>query len=443
MVTICWLYKIFPRRQFGTGLTVHPYDHGSTESVYEPRARTGTLQMGRPQWDTIPPNSRDESTSPLECPVCQRYVQEESIVRVRNGRVVHLECCRDSPPPSYALSDTASSHGCPYSTWSCLHHPERSISTLNTLETDMSSHSCVTSPSTSSLLLECHDTHPETGDHHCITHLPTYPNRASLPPEVWDMIIDYLLDEPRTLISCAFVCKTWFPRCRKHLSQSVVRVASHHDVLRLSAYVRAHHTFAKREFVTIRGGADRSLSHLPTFSALLAGRMPRLESLVVECGVWRYGMTDAGFFTRVASFASISRLTLNDVSFPSTSIFARFVFSFERLVELYLINVSTVKKYTGRQLLLPLTNHSRLLYLNLVGSQVHDLVELFTVSGICGKLRSLALHVGSASFLAIDASSYRNLLSACRSLRALHLTFRDTAATKEISPENTLGSFVT
>ncbi|EPT02982.1 hypothetical protein FOMPIDRAFT_1099718, partial [Fomitopsis schrenkii] len=161
----------------------------------------------------------------------------------------------------------------------------------------------------------------------------------SLPPEVWDMVIDLLLDEPRTLIACAFVCKTWFPHCRMHLSQGVLRITSHHDVFRLSKYVRAHQAFAKRELVSICGGADRSLLHLPTFTALLAGRMPCLESLIIERGVWRNGMTDVGFFTRVASFASISRLTLNDIIFPSTSIFAQFICSFERLSELYLVNV--------------------------------------------------------------------------------------------------------
>ena len=40
---------------------------------------------------------------------------------------------------------------------------------------------------------------------------------SSLPPEVLDLIIDHLHDEPVTLKTCCVISKSWVPRTRKHL----------------------------------------------------------------------------------------------------------------------------------------------------------------------------------------------------------------------------------
>jgi len=40
---------------------------------------------------------------------------------------------------------------------------------------------------------------------------------SPLPPEILDIIVDNLHDEPTTLKSCCLVCKLWVPRTRKHL----------------------------------------------------------------------------------------------------------------------------------------------------------------------------------------------------------------------------------
>ena len=39
----------------------------------------------------------------------------------------------------------------------------------------------------------------------------------SLPPEIHNLIIDHLYDEPNTLNACCLVSKSWIQRTRKHL----------------------------------------------------------------------------------------------------------------------------------------------------------------------------------------------------------------------------------
>ena len=40
---------------------------------------------------------------------------------------------------------------------------------------------------------------------------------SDLPPEILDLVIDFLYDEPETLRQCCLVSKSWVPRTRKHL----------------------------------------------------------------------------------------------------------------------------------------------------------------------------------------------------------------------------------
>ncbi|KAH9832580.1 uncharacterized protein C8Q71DRAFT_260108 [Rhodofomes roseus] len=414
--------------------------------------------------DTVATQSPGERQAAcMVCTACQQAVQEDSIVRVRNNRIVHLECCRDSPPPSYdathsslnatprdlamlespfAHSDVCGSNGFyprrPRLLPGLMRSPNFSVFAPFNPSPDRteSSTSPVRRPSSIFPSPGSHSAEVANCYGHCCAptgtnHWPPY--HTCLPVEVWEDILSLLLDEPEALLACAFVCKAWYACCRQHLSLGVLQLRHHSDVIRLSRYVRAHRAFAGREFVTIQGGVGRSLLHLPTFTALLAGRMPHLGSLFIEDGVWWTGMTDDGFFTRVASFASVVRLSLNDVTFPSTTVFARFVCALEQLEELYCVNIKTVKKRTGRELFLPLRHSSKLSHFTLVGSQVHDIIDFVVASGLSQRITDLCLHVGSVdyrSFAHLDAVAYRDLFSACWSLRTLHLQLRDAAVAK-------------
>jgi len=50
-----------------------------------------------------------------------------------------------------------------------------------------------------------------------------------LPPETHDSIIDLLRDEPKTLMQCCLVAKSWVPRTRKHLF-GAVNIRREHDL---------------------------------------------------------------------------------------------------------------------------------------------------------------------------------------------------------------------
>ncbi|KZT74615.1 hypothetical protein DAEQUDRAFT_660381, partial [Daedalea quercina L-15889] len=43
-----------------------------------------------------------------------------------------------------------------------------------------------------------------------------------VPPELCDVVIDYLHDDPRTLAVCALVCRTWVPSSRMHQFHTVI-----------------------------------------------------------------------------------------------------------------------------------------------------------------------------------------------------------------------------
>ena len=49
-----------------------------------------------------------------------------------------------------------------------------------------------------------------------------------LPPEILDLVIDQLLDEPATFKVCCIASKSWIPRARNHLFARVEFNAQRH-----------------------------------------------------------------------------------------------------------------------------------------------------------------------------------------------------------------------
>ena len=49
-----------------------------------------------------------------------------------------------------------------------------------------------------------------------------------LPPEILDEIVDFLQDEPETLMQCCLVSKSWVPRTRKHIFAQIWVKAKDH-----------------------------------------------------------------------------------------------------------------------------------------------------------------------------------------------------------------------
>ena len=58
---------------------------------------------------------------------------------------------------------------------------------------------------------------------------------SSLPPEILDLILDHLYDEPTTLRACCLVSKSWVPRTRRHLFD---RVDFHPPIILLESWMK-------------------------------------------------------------------------------------------------------------------------------------------------------------------------------------------------------------
>jgi len=91
----------------------------------------------------------------------------------------------------------------------------------------------------------------------------------SLPPEILDLTIDHLHDEPTALKACCLVSKSWVPRTRKHL-------------------------FALVEFRTLQSPVERWKKNFPDHSnspahhthTLCIRNLPTLIAADTEVGAW-------------------------------------------------------------------------------------------------------------------------------------------------------------
>jgi len=113
-----------------------------------------------------------------------------------------------------------------------------------------------------------------------------------LPIEVWENVIDQLCNDRETLLACARVCRGWAPRSRLHLQKwLILRRPRRLKLLAKLVHADSWEVKAYRT-VTITSASFRPLG---LFAARFGGRMPHLETLVVNRGksgqsvVWRPG----------------------------------------------------------------------------------------------------------------------------------------------------------
>lgn len=67
----------------------------------------------------------------------------------------------------------------------------------------------------------------------------------SIPPELHDQTIDHLCDDKSALRSCALVCRSWLPRSRLHLFQSVRLTGVWKEAEEFSAHLTTHPTLGR------------------------------------------------------------------------------------------------------------------------------------------------------------------------------------------------------
>lgn len=154
-----------------------------------------------------------------------------------------------------------------------------------------------------------------------------------LPSELLDYIIDIIASIAHTyLYDCSLVCRSWYPRCRLHLLQSV-KLRDEETAKALAELARAHPHFQVVARVTVYGsGAGDcrgSIAHLHAVAKLLLPVLPCLVDLALRDAEWGVDngpqAMDAAFYDYLRSSSSIKRLHLDNVVIASNVVFARFV----------------------------------------------------------------------------------------------------------------------
>ena len=174
-----------------------------------------------------------------------------------------------------------------------------------------------------------------------------------LPLELWEAIIDNIslrrdcgfqrdltgvkVEREKvwqsTLISCALVCKKWYPRSRYHLDRAIY-LSSREQVRRLSVRVRSasstYHGNSTIPYpsshIIIHGEAGTRLSHyapalhLGTFAAMLARQLPSATQLTLSSVDWHAGMVQPRCLNLLAAFRGITRLALLSIRVQTLSL---------------------------------------------------------------------------------------------------------------------------
>ncbi|KAF9809318.1 hypothetical protein IEO21_07447 [Rhodonia placenta] len=280
----------------------------------------------------------------------------------------------------------------------------------------------------------------------------------SLPVELWMHILDDVVGERNydVIARCARVCRFFRNMCQMHL-MGVFTFGSDEDVERLKTDMAAKEIggWPGPDVVYIRSGKDsKSIPHVATFASRFAGRWTRIEQLRFAETSWPSSLraADAAVFRNLSRFASITKLDLCEVTFPSIVTFGALVSALSGLKELYLLDVN----FTGSSVLsdprtlsdfrlLPPTDNLRNIIVGYVSEDGHhgfhpsawqcyiELLDFMTaVSNPCGKsprvypwgaVRNLRLDENV--WWKFSSSSIARLLHALPSLENLNFATAD------------------
>ncbi|KAF8056527.1 hypothetical protein FPV67DRAFT_1677915 [Lyophyllum atratum] len=168
--------------------------------------------------------------------------------------------------------------------------------------------------------------------------------RQTLPPELTDIIIDYLFSDVRALKACSLVCKAWLPSCRCHLFRSI-----HLDLsLPSKSLAPFFNHLAGRPADSQSLSPSPSQSHFHTTLRTLTLRCEpqRRHDLSRLCGLrslrsinlcyWYTAMPDSRWFRSAVGVRCLA-LTCCRIDFPGFAALAR---QLPRLETLKLANVS-------------------------------------------------------------------------------------------------------
>ncbi|PCH39683.1 hypothetical protein WOLCODRAFT_141364 [Wolfiporia cocos MD-104 SS10] len=166
------------------------------------------------------------------------------------------------------------------------------------------------------------------------------------PIELWELILDFLWDEPAALVACTTVCTDWHPRSKlllKNLDSSNAHELSNpEDVRRLAKLLHAmpfKRQTSRRVRITGNPAASGSLAHIAAFAASLVEKFPSVYSLEIHNGSWRPGSIQLTSALLHLSAFRIVMLDLDGITLPSITVFGRLIASLSRLKGLRLGNL--------------------------------------------------------------------------------------------------------
>ena len=155
-----------------------------------------------------------------------------------------------------------------------------------------------------------------------------------LPPEILDLIVDHLHDEPTTLRECCLVSKSWIPRTRAHIFDHVELS------LTRPALKRWTQTFPDPSNSPARYTRSLHLSNLRTITVEIPDVLPQIRSFdhIVELTV----VTDVGdFFTQLRGLSpNLKYLHISHGVAPLSDVLD-FICSFPLLEDLVLHYLTT------------------------------------------------------------------------------------------------------
>jgi len=240
-----------------------------------------------------------------------------------------------------------------------------------------------------------------------------------IPIEVWWNVIDELANDQDALLACAIVCRGWGQRSRFYLRERVV-FERPGQVARLAKLVWTGSWEAEAcKTVEITNPNPRTLS---LFLVMFAAKMPCLKTLVLRVTEWKSGQIHPDVFQYLSTFASITHLTLNTITFPSVQTFGRLVSALSGLTALQCWSVWFEKHVLREGAFLRRPHNLKTLDLyNLDLATTHDISDFLVGTELASTLQEITIR-WQTKLNELDESGISALLSSAgTSIHCLHL----------------------
>ncbi|KZT07776.1 uncharacterized protein LAESUDRAFT_105570 [Laetiporus sulphureus 93-53] len=170
-----------------------------------------------------------------------------------------------------------------------------------------------------------------------------------LPADVWEIAIDHLWDQPRTLMACTLVCSAWYPRSRFHLLRRAVlrKRQDLHGFARVLKRMPSLRHQVKDLVIERRHpvlGNRLPVDYLSTAIRMLAGKLPKLDTLCISHSMVTMETLHPDVFLHMSIFSSVTRLHFTRLVVWSLSTFGNLICALPAIVELRCSSLAVSQK---------------------------------------------------------------------------------------------------